>query len=98
MMNFQLRYLINSIFCWSIVALAAAGYFLTLKRIGQKWPFWVVLSAGWALIAISNSIVASGINFGESYLQAMWLSSYVLVFASLTLLFAKVIEIRKVKK
>ena len=56
-MNFQLHYLINSVLCWSIVLMAILGYFLTLKRTGQKWVFWVVLAAGWALLAISNSLV-----------------------------------------
>ena len=97
-MNFQLHYVINSGLCWFIVLMAVVGYFLTLKRIGEKWLFWVILSAGWALLAISNSIVALGISQKTSYLLAIWLSSYVLVFASLVLLFVKVVQILKVKK
>ena len=95
-MNFQLHYLINSVLCWSIVLMAILGYFLTLKRTGQKWVFWVVLAAGWALLAISNSLVAFGNTQGSSYLLGMWLSSYVLVIASLVLLFAKVIQMLKI--
>ena len=97
-MNFQLHYLINSVLCWSIVLMAVVGYFLTLKRIGQKWVFWVVLSMGWALLAISNSLVAFGTSQGNVYLLAIWLSSYVLVIASLALLFVKVIQMLKIKQ
>ena len=96
-MNFQLHYLINSVLCWVIVLIAIAGYFLTLKRIGQKWPFWVLLSVGWALIATSNTFVLIGIGQGTSFLLSIWLSSYVLVFASLVLLFVKYIQMSRIK-
>jgi hypothetical protein len=89
----QIHHLINSGICWVIVLMAVAGYFLTLKRIGQKWPFWIVLIIGWTFLAISSSLVTLGINPGASYVQAMWLASFVLVIASLTLLFIKLIQL-----
>lgn len=97
-MNLQLHYIINSGFCWFIVLMALVGYFLTLKRIGQKWPFWLVLSAGWAFLAVSNSLAVLGVSQGMPYLLAIWLSSYVLVFASLVLLFIKLIQVMEVKR
>jgi hypothetical protein len=96
-MNFQLHYLINSVLCWVIVLIAIAGYFITLKRIGQKWPFWALLSVGWALIATSNTFVLFRIGQGTFLLLAIWLSSYVLVFASLVLLFVKFIQMSRIK-
>jgi hypothetical protein len=91
-MTFQFHYLVNSGLCWLIVVMAWAGYFLTWKRTGQKWPFWVILSVGWTFLAVSNSLSALNIGEGTSYLFAIWLSSYVLVFASLVLLFVKLID------
>lgn len=97
-MNFQFHYLVNSGLCWFIVVMSVAGYFLTLRRMGQKWAFWVTLSIGWAFLAISNSLSAMDIGQGTPYLLAIWLSSYVLVFASLVLLFVKLIQVTKVKE
>jgi hypothetical protein len=91
-MNSQLHYVINSGLCWFIVLMALVGYILTLKRMKQRWPFWVILSVGWAFLAISNSLAALGVNQGTPYLLAIWLSSYVLVFASLVLMFIKLVE------
>ena len=48
---------VNCVFAWSIVALAICGYFLTIKRIGEKWPFWVVLAIGWALLAVFETLL-----------------------------------------
>ena len=94
----QIHYVVNSGLCWLIVAIAWVGYYLTWKRAGQKWPFWVVLSSGWTFLALSNSLSALGIGQGASYVYAIWLSSYVLVFASLVLLFVKLVQLRQVKE
>ena len=92
-MSTQFHYMLNSGFCWLVVLLTIGGYFLTLKRAGQKWPFWMILMAGWGLLAIANSLVALGINREATYVTGIWLSSFVLVFASLVLLFIKLIQI-----
>ena len=64
---------------------------------GQKWPFWVILIAGWAFLAVSNTLVALGISQGTPFVPAIWLSSYVLILVSLVLLFFKLIQVIKVK-
>jgi hypothetical protein len=97
-MNSQFHYILNSGLCWLVVLLAISGYFLTLKRIGQKWPFWMILIAGWALLAVSNSLIAVGINREAPYVTGIWLSSFILVFASLVLLFIKLIQIINAKR
>jgi hypothetical protein len=94
-MDSHLHYLINSGLCWFIVVMALTGYVVTLKRTGQKWPFWVILSIGWAFLAISNSLSTAGLGQDGSYLVAIWLCSYVLVIASLALLFVKLIQTMK---
>jgi hypothetical protein len=97
-MDSHLHYLVNAGICWFIVLMAAGGYFLTMKRMGQKWAFWLTLITGWGFLAITNSLTALGIGLGTNYLRGIWLSSYVLVSASLVLLFIKLIQMRaKVK-
>jgi hypothetical protein len=98
MMDFQFHYLVNSGLCWFIVLMSLAGYFLTLKRMKQKWMFWVLLAIGWTFLAITNTLSVMHISQGTSYLFAIWQSSYVLVFASLVLLFIKLVQIMKVKE
>ena len=96
-MNPQFHYALNIGLCWLIVFLAFGGYFLTLRRMGQKWPFWVILIGGWAFLAISNTLVVLGICQGTPFVPALWLSSYVLILTSLVLLFFKLIQVMKVK-
>lgn len=97
-MNIHLHYLINAIICWVIALMGIAGYFITVKRIQQKWTFWLVLFAGWGILAIPNSLLAFGIVLDQSYLLAIWLSSYILVFASLVLLFIRLVKILELKR
>jgi len=87
--------IVNCGFAWFIVLLAIAGYILTLKRMGEKWVFWVVLAAGWAFFAVAQTLVIAGVSAGVPYLIAMWLSSYVLVAMSLAILFIKLTKIKQ---
>jgi len=43
-MNTTVIDIINCAFAWTIVACAVGGYILTLKRIGERWPFWIILA------------------------------------------------------
>jgi hypothetical protein len=86
-------YLINSGLCWFIVVMAALGYFLTVRRLKQKWAFWLMLIIGWAFLAIANTLSALNIGQGTYFPTAVWLTSYVMVIASLVLLFLKLIQI-----
>jgi hypothetical protein len=42
-MDTPVSYLVNCGFGWFIALLAIAGYFLTLRRMGEKWLFWIIL-------------------------------------------------------
>jgi hypothetical protein len=86
--------IVNCVFSWSIVALAISGYLITLKRIREKWLFWIVLAIGWAFVAIFETLMASGVNIDSMQITTAWLSSYLLVMASLLLLFLKFIQIK----
>jgi hypothetical protein len=94
-MNLSSVNAINCGFCWLIVALSVAGYLVTLKRTRQSWPLWVVLSLGWALLAIPYTLLVIGISINRAQLSAIWLSSYLLVMASLLLLFLKLLEMMR---
>jgi len=94
-MNMPVSYAVNCGFGWFIVLLAIAGYFLTLKRMGQKWVFWIVLAAGWAFFAFAYTLLIAGVPAGTPYLIAVWLSSYILVAVALALLFLKLTRVKQ---
>jgi len=97
-MNTTVINMINCLFAWSIVALAIGGYFLTLKRIREKWPFWIVLAIGWGFLAIFETLMASGLATSNLQITTVWLTSYLLVMASLLLIFLKFIQIKAGEK
>ena len=94
-MGIPVSYLVNCGFAWVIVGFAIGGYFLTLKRTNEKWPFWIVLAIGWAFFALAYTLLISGIPASVPYLIAIWLSSYVLVISSLALLFIRLTKAKQ---
>jgi hypothetical protein len=96
-MNTSVSYVVNCSFAWFIVALAIVGYFLTLRRMGEKWLFWIVLGVGWGFFALANTLLVAGVSAGMPVLVAIWLCSYVLVVTSMALLFIKLTHIRQSK-
>ncbi|UCC17939.1 MAG: hypothetical protein JSU58_05140 [Dehalococcoidales bacterium] len=84
---------VNCCFGWILVALAVTGYYLTLKYRGEKWFFWNILAIGWGFFALAQTLLLAGVQAGEVYLIAIWLSSYVLVIASMILLFLKLTKL-----
>ena len=74
------------------MALAVGGYFITLKRIGERWMFWIILSCGWGLFAVAQTVVLAGNIENSSFISALWISSFVLVICSLVLVFLKLIR------
>ncbi len=97
-MNTTVIDIINCIFAWSIVACAVGGYILTLKRIGERWPFWIILAVGWSFLAIFETLLAGGLYFSNLEITTVWLASYLLVMASMLLLFLKFIQIKSRKQ
>lgn len=94
-MEVPVSYLVNCSFAWFIVLLAVIGYFLTVRKTKEKWPFWIVLAIGWAFFALVHTLLVTGVSVGTSYLIAIWLSSYVLVIASLALLFVRLTKLKQ---
>ena len=72
---------------WLIVPMAAAGSCFTWRRTKRQRLFWVTLTLGWTLLAISNTIAVLGLAQGASLSAGLALTAYVLVMTSLTLLF-----------
>lgn len=94
-MTVPVSYWVNCGFGWLIVLLAVAGYVLTLRRLGERWGFWIILAAGWAFFALAQSLLIAGVAAGVPYLIGIWLSSFVLVIASLVLLFVKLTRMKE---
>jgi len=88
-MGVPVAYWVNCGFGWFIVLLAIAGYLLTLKRMNERWGFWIILAVGWAFFATAQTLLVAGVSTGVPYLAAIWLSSFVLVIAALVMLFVK---------
>jgi hypothetical protein len=93
-MNPNVVTIINCAFCWSVVLLAIGGYLVTLRRLKEKWPFWIILASGWTLLAGFETLLASGISIGDIQTNTVWLVSYLLVMASLLLIFLKFVQIK----
>ncbi len=94
-MEIPLSSWVNFGFGWFIVILAIVGYFLTWKRMNQRWSFWLVLAVGWAFFAVAHTLLIAGTPAGVPYLVAIWLSSFVLVIASFILLFMKLSRMKQ---
>ena len=97
-MSSQLSYAVNCALSWLIVALSVLGYSLTVKRMKEKWPLWFILGAGWMMLAVPNTLMLTGATLARRQLLVVWFSSYVLVAASLLLLFLKVVQIFRRRK
>ncbi len=89
---------VNSGVTWLIAAMSVAAYFVTRRRTGERWPLWVVLSTGWALLGIVETMLAAGASMSWSETMAIWLASYVLVMASLLLLFLKLVALKRTSR
>lgn len=88
-------YTVNCGFTWLIVLLSVMGYVATLRRTHQKWPLWFILAIGWAFLAILNTMLTFGMPIARPQVTTIWLSSYLLVMASLLLLFLKLIDLAR---
>ena len=86
--------LVNTGFGWSIVILSVIGYFLTYKRTGEKWLFWVVLAVGWGFFALGQTLMLGGAQSGAPYLAVLLLASFALVIYAMVLLFLKLVKAR----
>jgi hypothetical protein len=91
-MSGTVSHAVNCGLAWFIVVMAVAGYFITLKKMGERWMFWIVLSCGWGLFAVAQTAVLIGNIENTSFVSALWISSFVLVICSLVLVFLKLIQ------
>jgi len=94
-MDSTLTQAINCGFGWFIVVLAIAGYFLTVRRMGEKWAFWLVLAIGWGFFALANTLLTAGVEAARPVIIGIWFSSFVLVVMSMAMLFIKLAQIKR---
>ena len=80
---------------WFIVAMAVAGYFITLKKMGERWMFWIILASGWGLFAVAQTVELINNNDNTNFVNGLWVSSFILVICSLVLVFLKLIKTKQ---
>jgi len=90
--------IINCVFAWSIVVCAVGGYIVTWKRLGERWPFWIILAIGWSFLAVFETLLAGGLYIDNLKITTVWMASYLLVMASMLLLFLKFVQIKARKQ
>ena len=86
---------VNLVFALLIAVFSIAGYVLTMKRTGQRWSLWIVLATGWVILAIPYILFLAGLDLSVAVMAAIWLSSFILIIVSLTLIFLKLMEMMK---
>jgi hypothetical protein len=90
--------LTNCVFGWILMSMALVGFFYTKKRIGQNWPSWLLLAAGWMLFGLAQTLLLAGALVTLPAIIALWLSSYIFIMASILLLFLKVVRLKSDSK
>jgi hypothetical protein len=94
-MNSSQVYIVNSIFGWVLLGLSLAGFFYTSKRVGERWAAWFLLAGGWGFFALAQSLLLLVADIPLSVLVALWLASYAMVIAAITMLFLKLIRLKR---
>ena len=88
-------YIVNSVFGWVLTGLSLAGFFYTSKRVGERWAAWFLLAGGWGFFALAQSLLLVIHDMPLSFLVGLWLSSYVMVILAITMLFLKLIRLKR---
>jgi hypothetical protein len=94
-MAFEVSDLINLGFAWLFVCIAMGGYFFVWRKTGEKISSWVLLAAGWVLLAVLNTLVTVGLTKNIPLSITLSLTSYILVMVSVTLLFLRLTRVIK---
>jgi uncharacterized membrane protein len=90
-------FIANCIFAWIWVFLSIAGYYFVRKRLGEKWNVWAFLAVGWFFLATAQTIFLFSIELNLALIATLWIMSYILIMASIVLLFLKVIRYKRMK-
>lgn len=76
-------------FAWFLTVLSMAGYFYTVRKTGEKLPFWPMLASGWMMFAVLYSLLLNGVSSSEWYLLLLRVLGYVLIVGALLTLMLK---------
>jgi hypothetical protein len=94
-MNSSQVYIVNSVFGWVLFGLSLAGFIYTTRRVGERWAAWFLLAGGWGFFALAQSLLLAVHDIPLAFLVAFWLSSYIMVIAAITMLFLKLIRLKR---
>ena len=89
-MNIPPMYYVNVSFTWFLMLLSIAGYFYVSRKQGEKWAFWPVSIAAWAVFAISHTLLIAGVSTDAWYLTLLRVLGYLLMVSALSVLMARV--------
>jgi hypothetical protein len=74
--------------------MSMVGYILTQRRFGERWIAWLLMAVGWGLFSIAQTSLITGEGFPLPLLVLLWLSSYIMIMASMALMFFKIIHLK----
>ena len=85
-MNIPPMYYVNISFTWLLVLISIAGYFYISNKQGEKWAFWPISAAAWALFGTSHALLIAGISANVWYITLLRVLGYVLMVIALSIL------------
>jgi ABC-type Co2+ transport system permease subunit len=88
-MDLPAMYYVNVSFTWVLMAVSIGGYFIVSKKQGEKWAFWPIVAAAWAVFATSHTLLVAGTSTDEWYLTLLRVLGYVLMLVALSVLMVR---------
>jgi hypothetical protein len=86
--------MVNSIFGCILLIMSMVGYILTQRRFGERWIAWLLMAVGWGLFSIAQASLITEEGFALPLLVLLWLCSFIMIMASIVLLFFKMIYLK----
>lgn len=85
-MDIPAVYYVNVVFAWILMLLSTAGYFVVSRKLGEKWAFWPVFAAAWAMFGISHTLLLAGTSSDAWYIMLLRVLGYMLIVGALLVL------------
>jgi len=79
-------YYMNVSFAWILTLLSIAGYFIVSRKLGEKWAFWPVFAAAWAIFGISHTLLLAGTSSDAWHIMLLRVLGYLLIVSALSVL------------
>ncbi len=88
---------LNTIFAWCIVVFSIFGYIFTIRKIGERWMFWLILGSCWFIFAIVLTITGASSQNDSPFVITVWIFSYILIVISIVLIIMRYLDFKKRK-